>query len=59
MSIILQVENLSKYFILHQFKQKNITGCRQVTFTVREGEFTGITGKSGAGKTTVRCIRAA
>lgn len=57
MSIILQVENLSKYFILHQFKQKNITGCHQVTFTVREGEFTGITGKSGAGKTTVlKCL---
>jgi len=57
MSVILQVEDLSKTFILHQFSQKNIIGCRQVAFSVREGEFTGITGKSGAGKTTVlKCL---
>lgn len=57
MSVILQVEDLSKTFILHQFSQKNILGCRQVAFSVREGEFTGITGKSGAGKTTVlKCL---
>lgn len=56
-SVILQVENLNKTFILHQFNQKNIIGCRQVTFSVRVGEFFGITGKSGVGKSTVsKCL---
>ncbi len=57
MSFILKVEDLSKTFILHQFNKKNIEGCRQVSFSVRKGEFVGITGKSGAGKSTVlKCI---
>lgn len=56
MSIILQVEDLCKIFTLHQFNKK-ITACRNVNFSVHEGQFIGITGKSGAGKTTVlKCI---
>jgi len=42
---------------MHHFNQKKIIGCRSVNFSVHEGEFVGITGKSGAGKSTVlKCI---
>lgn len=57
MSVILQVENLGKVFIMHHFNQKKIVGCKSVSFFVHEGEFVGITGKSGTGKSTVlKCI---
>lgn len=55
--MILKVEHLSKSFILHQNGQKQIVGCDDVSFAIGVGEFIGITGKSGAGKSTVlKCV---
>lgn len=57
MGAILKVTDLCKTFILHRLNQREIVGCRDISFTVDEGQFIGITGKSGAGKTTVlKCI---
>lgn len=56
MNIILKVSDLCKTFTLHQFKKK-ILGCKDVSFSVHKGQFVGITGKSGTGKSTVlKCI---
>jgi alpha-D-ribose 1-methylphosphonate 5-triphosphate synthase subunit PhnL len=49
---LLEVENLTKGFTLHALG-KNIEGCRDVSFSVGQGEFVGITGRSGSGKSTV------
>jgi len=57
MSSILQIENLNKTFIMHLFNQKKITGCQNINFAVQNGEFVGITGRSGAGKSTIlKCV---
>lgn len=57
MQKILQVDHLQKIFIMHQFKQKRISGCENISFSVNRGEFLGIIGKSGAGKSTIiKCI---
>lgn len=54
---ILTVTGLSKEFFLHMLGGKVISGCEQVSFTVRQGEFMSITGPSGAGKSTIiKCI---
>jgi alpha-D-ribose 1-methylphosphonate 5-triphosphate synthase subunit PhnL len=56
MKRIIQVEGLSKSFVLHHLG-KHIRGCHHINFILEEGEFLGITGKSGAGKSTVmKCI---
>lgn len=56
MKKILQVEGLSKSFLLHH-AGKHINGCQKISFGLQEGEFLGLTGKSGAGKSTVlKCI---
>lgn len=56
MNIVLKVSDLCKTFTLHQFN-KTITGCRDVSFSVHKGQLVGITGKSGAGKSTIlKCI---
>ncbi|WP_165173702.1 MULTISPECIES: phosphonate C-P lyase system protein PhnL [unclassified Adlercreutzia] len=53
---LLSIEGLSKSFTLHHANRR-IQGCRDVSFSVEEGEFVGITGKSGSGKSTIlRCI---
>ena len=49
---LLEVEGLTKGFTLHALG-KRIEGCRDVSFTVGPGEFVGITGRSGSGKSTV------
>lgn len=49
---LLHVERLSKAFTIHQLDRR-IEGCRDVSFTVQPGEFVGITGRSGSGKSTV------
>lgn len=49
---VLKVENLTKGFHLHALN-KDLEGCRDVTFSVGQGEFVGITGRSGSGKSTV------
>lgn len=53
MNELLRVENLQKTFNMHQFNEKQIVGCNGISFSLREGEFIGITGKSGSGKSTV------
>lgn len=51
--MLLKVENLKKTFIMHQSSEKKIVGCNSINFSLNEGEFVGITGKSGAGKSTI------
>ncbi|PLR69194.1 MULTISPECIES: phosphonate C-P lyase system protein PhnL [Bacillaceae] len=53
MNELLIVENLQKTFNMHQFNEKQIVGCNGISFSLKEGEFIGITGKSGSGKSTV------
>lgn len=56
MENILTIKNLSKSFTLHNLN-KQITAITNVNLHVREGEFVGLTGKSGSGKSTVlKCI---
>ena len=52
MNGLLEVRNLGKAFRLHAL-DKTLAGCGNVSFTVGEGEFVGITGRSGSGKSTV------
>jgi alpha-D-ribose 1-methylphosphonate 5-triphosphate synthase subunit PhnL len=57
MNFLLRIEDLQKSFIMHQFNGKEIVGCSGINFTLHPGEFIGITGKSGAGKSTIlKCI---
>jgi len=52
MTGLLEVRQLGKTFRIHAL-DKDLSGCSNVTFTVGEGEFVGITGRSGSGKSTV------
>ncbi|SEC62392.1 ATP-binding cassette domain-containing protein [Paenibacillus sp. GP183] len=55
--MLLEVRNLQKTFLLYQQVAKNIVGCRDVNLTLHDGEFIGITGKSGVGKSTIlKCL---
>jgi alpha-D-ribose 1-methylphosphonate 5-triphosphate synthase subunit PhnL len=49
---LLSIEGLSKAFIIHQLG-KRILACEGVDIRVGKGEFVGITGRSGSGKSTV------
>ncbi|MCL1916767.1 MAG: ATP-binding cassette domain-containing protein [Peptococcaceae bacterium] len=54
--MILKIENLSKNFYLH-YQDKTITSCQDINFVLNKGEFIGIVGVSGAGKSTImKCI---
>ncbi len=53
MQELLRVEKLQKTFTMHQSDEKKIIGCDGISFSLKEGEFIGITGKSGAGKSTI------
>lgn len=56
MENLLSIEQLSKSFTLHNLN-KHIKAVEDVSLYLKEGEFVGITGKSGSGKSTVlRCI---
>ncbi|KLU60264.1 alpha-D-ribose 1-methylphosphonate 5-triphosphate synthase subunit PhnL [Peptococcaceae bacterium CEB3] len=56
MKEILAIEHLSKSFRIHNL-HKHIEALHDINITLREGEFVGITGKSGSGKSTVfKCI---
>ena len=53
---LLTVEGLSKSFTLHRVG-RHIQGCQDIGFSLEMGEFVGITGRSGSGKSTIlRCI---
>lgn len=56
MEHLLTIERLSKSFTLHQLN-KHIHAIEDVSLELKEGEFAGITGKSGSGKSTIlKCI---
>jgi alpha-D-ribose 1-methylphosphonate 5-triphosphate synthase subunit PhnL len=53
---ILRIENLSKDFYIHN-GGKSIKSCQYISFSLIKGEFIGIVGLSGAGKSTIlKCI---
>lgn len=53
---ILKIENLGKTFYLHD-PEKVIHSCQNISFSLGQGEFIGIVGLSGAGKSTIlKCI---
>lgn len=54
---MLQVENLSKEFLMHVKGGKRIISFKGVSFAIGEGEFLGLTGPSGIGKSSLlKCI---
>ena len=54
--MILQITDLTKNFYLHN-AGKEIKSCHNVNLELEEGEFIGIVGLSGAGKSTIlKCI---
>lgn len=53
---LLEIKGLYKNFDLYNL-DKEIKGCQNINFSVYEGEFIGITGTSGSGKSTIlKCI---
>ncbi len=53
---LLTIEGLSKSFLLHRVGRR-IQGCQNINLSLEAGEFVGITGRSGSGKSTIlRCV---
>lgn len=52
MEEMLKIENLGKTFFIHDLN-KTITACEDINMNINKGEFIGITGKSGSGKSTI------
>lgn len=53
---ILRIENLAKNFYIHSCERK-IRSCQNISFSLERGQFIGIVGLSGAGKSTIlKCI---
>lgn len=53
---LLEIKGLSKSFTLHRLGRR-VQGCQDVRFSIEQGQFVGITGRSGSGKSTIlRCI---
>ncbi|MGL4109736.1 phosphonate C-P lyase system protein PhnL [Clostridium sp. LP20] len=56
MDEILKIKDLSKTFTLHTLN-KHIIASKDINMALKEGEFIGITGKSGSGKSTIlKCL---
>jgi alpha-D-ribose 1-methylphosphonate 5-triphosphate synthase subunit PhnL len=56
MEELLKMENLFKSFTLHNLG-KHIKASQNISISLKEGEFVGITGRSGSGKSTIlKCI---
>jgi alpha-D-ribose 1-methylphosphonate 5-triphosphate synthase subunit PhnL len=49
---ILAIHHMSKSFTIHQL-DKHLTGCKDINLRIGPGEFVGITGRSGSGKSTI------
>jgi alpha-D-ribose 1-methylphosphonate 5-triphosphate synthase subunit PhnL len=49
---LLEIAGLSKHFNLYEANRR-ITACQDVCLSLSPGEFVGITGKSGSGKSTI------
>lgn len=52
MDDILVLKNLNKDFTLHNLG-RHIKACQNIDLSLRQGEFVGITGRSGSGKSTI------
>lgn len=53
---ILKIEKLAKNFYLHS-QDREIKSCQDISFSLEKGQFIGIVGLSGAGKSTIlKCI---
>ncbi|MDD5794412.1 MAG: ATP-binding cassette domain-containing protein [Clostridiales bacterium] len=56
MDNILEIKNLSKSFTIHNL-HKHIKASQNINISLKEGDFIGITGKSGSGKSTIlKCL---
>lgn len=54
---IIDVNWLSKSFLLHILGDKDITALADISFSIGEGEIIGLTGKSGSGKSSLmKCL---
>ena len=53
----LKVEALSKHFTLHMLGGRRLQALEEVSFSVESGEFLGVVGRSGSGKSSLlRCL---
>lgn len=53
---LLEIQDLSKGFTLHAANRR-VRGCEHISLRVMPGEFVGITGRSGSGKSTIlKCL---
>lgn len=52
MNYLLEIQALGKSFVIHQL-QRHIRACADVSLGIAPGEFVGVTGRSGSGKSTV------
>ena len=53
---LLDIRDLSKSFTLHA-ADRRVRGCNHISLRVMPGEFVGITGRSGSGKSTIlKCL---
>lgn len=53
---LLRIKSLYKNFDLYNLENE-IQGCQDISFDMHEGEFIGITGRSGSGKSTIlKCL---
>lgn len=52
MKPVLDIKNIKKTFTLHNLN-KEIQACKDISLSIEKGQFLGITGKSGSGKSTI------